>query len=90
MGMRLAFDSSRADFSGISPKPLFLSMALQKAKITVDEGGTEVAAATDSLCGTSGPMPSRPREFNCNRPFLFLVREKGTGAILFMGRVATP
>ena len=92
MGMGAAFDADRADFSGIAPQ-LYVGIALQKANITVDEEGTEAAAATFSVlpaCAMPGPPPPPPRPFVADRPFLFLVRETRTGLILFLGRVCKP
>ena len=92
MGMGAAFDPARADFGGIAPQ-LFVGTAVQKANITVDEEGTEAAAATFAavLCGCAAPgMEAPPRPFVADRPFLFLIRETRTGLILFLGRVCKP
>ena len=93
MGMGAAFDPARADFSGIAPQ-LYVGTALQKANVTVDEEGTEAAAATVAiaLAACAGPMeePPKPRPFVADRPFLFLVRETRTGLVLFLGRVCKP
>ena len=93
MGMGAAFDAGRADFSGIAPQ-LYVGTALQKANVTVDENGTEAAAATVALMleGCIGPMEDvpPPRPFVADRPFLFLIRETRTGLILFLGRVCKP
>ena len=93
MGMVTPFDEIGADFSGLAEAPLFISEALQKAKIIVDEDGTEAAAATVALIGIGCPPPfdkPPPREFKCDRPFIFMVRERKTGLVLFMGRVMKP
>ena len=92
MGMGAAFDPARADFSGIAPQ-LYIGTAIQKANVTVDESGTEAAAATFAVAPASampGPPPPPPRPFVADRPFLFLVRETRTGLILFLGRVCKP
>ena len=93
MGMGAAFDPARADFSGIAPN-LYVGTALQKANVTVDEEGTEAAAATVALMleGCIGPMEDvpPPRPFVADRPFLFLIRETRTGLVLFLGRVCKP
>ena len=93
MGMGAAFDADRADFSGIAPK-LYVGTALQKANVTVDEEGTEAAAATVAVMveGCIGPMEDEPppRPFVADRPFLFLIRETRTGLVLFLGRVCKP
>ena len=92
MGMGAVFDPARADFSGIAPQ-LYVGTAIQKANITVDEEGTEAAAATYAVMALQsvGPMhKAPPRPFVADRPFLFLIRETRTGLILFLGRVCTP
>ena len=92
LGMGAAFDPARADFSGIAPQ-LYIGTAIQKANVTVDESGTEAAAATFAVAPASampGPPPPPPRPFVADRPFLFLVRETRTGLILFLGRVCKP
>ena len=93
MGMGAAFDPARADFSGIAPQ-LYVGTAIQKANVTVDEAGTEAAAATFAVMleGCIGPMENvpPPRPFVADKPFLFLIRETRTGLILFLGRVCKP
>ena len=92
MGMGVAFDVAKADFSGIAPN-LYISTAIQKANVTVDEDGTEAAAATYAVLNLRSMGPSRkdpPRPFVADKPFLFLIRETRTGLILFMGRVCKP
>lgn len=84
LGMLSAF--SNADFSGISKTMgLFISDVLQKATITVDEKGTEAAAAT-----MVAMQESMPGELLIDHPFLFTIRHEPTGSILFMGRVLKP
>ncbi len=84
MGMKLAF-SDQADLSGIAPG-LMITDAAHKAFVKVDEEGTEAAAATAVGVGltSAGPM------FYADHPFLFLIRDRLTGSILFMGRVDDP
>ena len=93
LGMGAAFDPARADFSGIAPQ-LYIGTAIQKANVTVDESGTEAAAATFAVMleGCIGPMENvpPPRPFVADKPFLFLIRETRTGLILFLGRVCKP
>ena len=77
-----------ADFRGIAdvePR-LHVSEVVQKVVIRTDEAGTEGAAAT----GVVMQILSLPRQISMNRPFLFFVRDRPTGTILFMGRVADP
>ncbi|WP_434046039.1 MULTISPECIES: serpin family protein [Sorangium] len=88
LGMPLAF-TGLADFSGIDGQGgLFISDVLHKAFISVNEAGTEAAAATAVVIGeTSAPEPATIR---FDRPFLFFIRDTATGAILFVGRVMEP
>lgn len=92
MGMKLAFDRMKADFSGMTgARDLFISKAVHKAFVDVDERGTEAAAATAVVMALRGPAkPETPVVFRADRPFLFLIRERSTGAILFLGRVLDP
>jgi serpin B len=91
LGMPLAFTGD-ADFSGMTmttEEQLDISDVVHQANITVDEDGTEAAAATAVVMEmTSAPADERTLTFD--RPFLFAVRETATGAILFQGRVADP
>lgn len=91
MGMRQAF-SDAADFSGISPiKNLKISQVLQKTLISVDEGGTEAAAATSvSMTATAVLNTKEPIIFRADHPFVFAIIEKKTGSILFLGRLVNP
>jgi serpin B len=87
----------QADFTGIAnpPRPderLYISNVFHKAFVKVDESGTEATAATGVVLRR--PMMVRreppPEEFTADHPFLFLLRDVGSGAILFMGRVGDP
>ncbi len=88
MGMGIAFDNGRADFSGISPySGLFISTVFQKTWVKVDEEGTEAAAATSVGIG----VVSAPRALlRADRPFLFAIRERFSGTLLFIGKMAVP
>ena len=89
MGMPLAF-APEADFSGMTGRPeLFVNEVLHKAFVSVDEAGTEAAAATAVVVGVTS-MPAQPIEVTVDRPFLFLIRDVQTGTILFLGRVIDP
>jgi serpin B len=89
MGMPDAFFSGVADFSGMTGSPeLFISAVVHKAFISVDEEGTEAAAATGVAMATSAPPG--PVELTIDRPFVFLIRDYETGAVLFVGRVMNP
>jgi len=89
MGMPVAF-SAGADFSGMTgEKDLFISDVIHKAFVSVDEAGTEAAAATAVIMELTA-IPETPVEVTLNRPFIFLIRDIETGAILFVGRVMNP
>jgi len=90
MGMTTAFDPSAADFSGMTGgRDLFIDDVIHQAYVLVDEEGTEAAAATAVLMApTSAPPPPVP--LSIDRPFVFLIRDEPTGAILFLGRVTDP
>jgi serpin B len=97
MGMPLAFDRGRADFTGIANPPsadqrLVLSKVFHKGFVRVDEKGTEAAAATAVMAGVAGAAAptSPPKEFKADHPFLFFLRDTRSGLVLFMGRVANP
>jgi len=89
MGMPVAF-SDEADFSGMTgSRDLTISDVVHKAFVSVDEAGTEAAAATAVIMKlTSAPM--EPVEMRIDRPFLFAIRDLQTGALLFVGRVVDP
>jgi serpin B len=88
MGMPDAF-SGAADFSGIDgTRDLFIGDVVHKAFISVDEAGTEAAAATAVIMLGAAPLP--PVEVMIDRPFIFMIRDIETGAILFLGRVTNP
>ena len=89
MGMPVAF-STAADFSGMTGyRDLFISDILHKAFVSVDEAGTEAAAATAVIMSLTA-APEQPVEVTLDRPFIFLIRDIETGAVLFVGRVANP
>jgi serpin B len=89
MGMPIAFSSS-ADFSGMTGnRELLISDVLHKAFVAVDEAGTEAAAATAVIMELTA-VPEPPVEVTIDRPFIFLIRDIETGAILFVGRVLNP
>ncbi len=92
LGMPDAFNSSVADFSGIDGRRVFfIGAVIHKAFVSVDEAGTEAAAATAVIMVGSAPgyQPTY-YEVNVDRPFLFFIRDKETQAILFFGRVVHP
>jgi serpin B len=89
LGMPSAF-SGAADFSGMtSVEDLFISDVIHQAFIAVDEAGTEAAAATAVMMAGSA-LPPEPVSLTVDRPFVFVIRDAPTGAVLFMGRVTDP
>ena len=92
-GIKAAFSMQNADFSPIAPPPLWISGARHKAVIEIDETGTEAAAATSiGMAGAAAPNPNRPKPFSfiADHPFLLALRDKESGALLFMGAVNEP
>lgn len=89
MGMPDAFDVLKADFSGMTGnKQLYIAAVIHKAFVDVNEEGTEAAAATAVVVATKS-ISINP-QFRADRPFVFVIRDKKTGIILFMGRVMNP
>jgi serpin B len=89
MGMPVAF-STDADFSGMTGnRDLFIDDVLHKAFVSVDEAGTEAAAATAVIMALTA-LPAPPVEVTVDRPFIFLIRDIETSTILFVGRVVNP
>jgi serpin B len=90
LGMGVAFSESQANFSKInSTDHLFITKVKHKTFIDVNEEGTEAAAATSVGIGVTSIGPSEP-VFHVIRPFIFLITEEDTGAILFAGKVENP
>jgi serpin B len=91
MGMPDAFSPYDADFSEMTGKPgLFISAVLHKAFVSVDEAGTEAAAATAVIVNRCSAAPEPAVKVTIDRPFIFLIRDIETGAVLFIGRVMNP
>ena len=88
MGATDMFNPARADFTGICGGNLYVSEVVHKAFVDVNEEGTEAAAAT-GIGIMLMSMPMNPI-FRADHPFLFLIHHNETGAILFLGRMATP
>lgn len=87
MGMNLAF-SDNADFTNIADANLLISSIKHVTNIEVTEQGTEAAAVTIIGVGvTSMPIKPPTPVFNVNKPFLYVIREKSTGVILFIGKM---
>jgi len=92
MGMPDAFSPHDSDFSGMTGTPdlLYISEVIHKAFVSVDEAGTEAAAATAVIIMRGSAIPGQPVEVTMDRPFIFLIRDIETGAVLFVGRVLNP
>jgi serpin B len=90
LGMHAAFQPGVADFSGMDgTQYLYISMVLHKAFIDVGEKGTEAAAAT-AVVASGGAAPPTGINIYADHPFIYILRDEPTGAILFMGRVLDP
>jgi len=89
--MGIAFTDD-ADFSGINPiEDLLISKVLHHSFLEVNEEGTEAAAVTVvDVAVTSAPVEPEIIPFVVNKPFLFAIHERSTGAILFMGMINKP
>jgi serpin B len=88
MGLNIAFTDA-ANFTGISDIPLKISFIVQKTFIEVDEKGTE-AAATTAIGMTLTNVGSSSRMVRLNKPFLYVITEKETGSICFLGKLGMP
>lgn len=90
LGMTSAFVPGGADFTRMSElgRALYISRVLQKTYMDVNEEGTEAAAVTSVEIGVTS-MPVRPR-IVVDRPFIVAIRERFSGAIMFIGRIAQP
>lgn len=84
LGLNEAFESS-ADFSKMGPGPLWISKVRQKTFIDVNEDGTEAAAATAISVVGSALIP-----YTFNRPFIYVIADRATGTIIFIGQVTDP
>jgi serpin B len=87
LGMRAPFQAGGADFSRMSPlgDRLFISTVKQKTFVNVNEEGTEAAAVTNvGVSLTSAPLRM---EFRVDRPYVFVIRERLSGTVLFLGAI---
>jgi len=85
-----AFDPMKANFSRMDgTTSLYISSALHKAFVDVNEEGTEAAAATAVVIGATS-APGQSYTITLDHPFLFLIRDNATGTLLFVGRMADP
>jgi serpin B len=95
LGMPDAFDRDKANFTGIAnpadPRERFkIDKVFHKAFVKVDEKGTEAAAATAVVMARAGGAPPKPIVFKADHPFIFVITDKSSGLVLFLGRVADP
>ena len=86
MGMPSAFDAKKADFKAMSNSALCLSLVQQDAVIKVDEEGTEAAVVSIAGVSVGSAAPGTHIVFHADHPFLYLITESSTGAILFAGK----
>ena len=88
LGAPSMFDATRAEFSSFANGNVYVSEMLQKAKIEVSEEGTKAAAVTMGMVKLTSMRPQEPRrvDFHCDRPFVYMIQDNYTGAILFMGQ----
>ena len=89
MGIHLAFNSDFAEIPNMCDQPVYINMMRQKAKIKVNEEGSEAAAVT--VAGMLETTAVGPKEypkaiFHANRPFVYAIREASSGVILFVGK----
>lgn len=90
LGMPDAFSPGVADFSGIDgTHNLFITDVFHQSFVSVDETGTEAAAATAVIAGLTA-IPEEPVNVTLDHPFIFLIRDIETGTILFVGRIMNP
>lgn len=91
LGVSAAFSRGAADFSSIDGRrDLYVSTALHKAYVEVNEEGTEAAAATGVVSLAKAITIYKPVRFIVDHPFLFLIRYNSTGGLLFFGRIVDP
>ena len=91
-GMSDIFDKDKADLSGITDMPLWITSVIQKTKLELDEHGTRAAAVTAFEAGGGGGSEEPPKEVEVrlDRPFAFLIYDETQDQILFMGKVTEP
>lgn len=88
LGAPSIFDAGKADFSRFCKENVFISKMLQKAKIEVSEEGTKAAAVTAAIMVAAAFNPEEPRhvEFHANRPFVYMITDRTSGSIFFIGQ----
>jgi serpin B len=88
LGMTEAF-TPQANFSGLAAEPIWIGDVLHQAFVSVDESGTQAAAAT-AVTGVGLAAPSSPVNVEATRPFLFFIRDVASNTVLFAGKVLDP
>ena len=87
MGINLAFDPRLAEIPNMCEAPVYIEMMRQKAKIKVNEEGSEAAAVTIAgMYEKAGPVEYPKATFHANRPFVYVIQEASSGVILFVGK----
>ncbi|MDE7229471.1 MAG: serpin family protein [Oscillospiraceae bacterium] len=90
-GLGDIFDENKADLSGITDMPLWITSVIQKTKLELDEHGTRASAVTEfGAGGGGGGEPPKEVEVRLDRPFAFLIYDETQDQILFMGKVTEP
>lgn len=89
LGIKRAF-TGKAEFGGISKKPLYIDEVVQKSYICVDEDGAEAAAVTSVTVGLLSARPTKSVHLDLDRPFIYIIRNSNTRDILFIGKVGNP
>jgi serpin B len=89
LGMTDAFDQAKANFSAMTQQPVFIKDVLHQAYVSVDENGTQAAAAT-AVIGETLSAVQNSATMTVDRPFFFVIRDIPTGTVLFVGRVLSP
>jgi serpin B len=89
LGMTDAFDARKADFSAMTPQSVYISDVLHQAFVSVDENGTQAAAAT-AVIGETTSAIQNSASITVDRPFFFVIRDIPTGSVLFVGRALRP
>ena len=90
LGMSDAFTPGKANFGALSKEGLCIGDVLQKTFVKVDEEGAEAAAVTSVALMAMAAGPPKPKNMVINRPFIYIIRERGTGNILFIGKNGHP
>ena len=93
MGLTLAFDAARSDFSGVNGgvAPLQIGSVVHKTYLKVEEEGAEAAAATAVIsCDGCVSAPDPAVVFSADRPFVLAIRDSRTNSLLFVGEVTDP